>query len=385
MLRIPGKIPVTISPFFWVMAALIGWINSMGSKTPFILTLIWISVIFISILVHEFGHALTARFFGAIASIELTPFGGLTHREGRRLKGWREFLVILNGPLFGLVLFGLSLSLLNTGYFTSAVVVLMLKVFAWVNLFWTLANLIPVIPLDGGQLLRVIFESIFKSKGLRYAIFTSMMIATLFAIFFFFVGYFLIGAIFFLFTFQNFAAWRHFRVMSETDQSDDLKTDLKEVEELIANNQKQEAMPRLQQIRKRAKKGLIYNVTTEYLASFSAEAGEFKEVYELLSPIKKHLSPESVIHLHRAAFEMKDYLLVADLSGICFQHFSDPSVALHNAEAFACLKRIEPTIGWLKAARKCGIANLKPILEKEGFSSIRENPLFQDFINSLST
>ena len=99
------KIPLKISPFFWVTAGLIGWINSMGTFHPFILTLIWIGVIFVSILIHEYGHALTSRYFGQHPRIQLVAFGGLTIPEGKRLKGWREFLVVLNGPLFGFLLF----------------------------------------------------------------------------------------------------------------------------------------------------------------------------------------------------------------------------------------------------------------------------------------
>jgi stage IV sporulation protein FB len=56
MLRIPGKIPIAISPAFWIFAALIGYLNSQS----FIGTIIWIGIIFVSVLVHEFGHALTA-------------------------------------------------------------------------------------------------------------------------------------------------------------------------------------------------------------------------------------------------------------------------------------------------------------------------------------
>ena len=41
--------------------------------------MIWVFVIFISILVHEFGHALTACYFGQKPRIELVAFGGLTY------------------------------------------------------------------------------------------------------------------------------------------------------------------------------------------------------------------------------------------------------------------------------------------------------------------
>ncbi|MCB1116576.1 MAG: M50 family metallopeptidase, partial [Chlamydiia bacterium] len=169
------RIPVKISPFFFLTAALIGWLSSAGMDHMFILTIIWVVVIFVSILVHEYGHALTARYFGQKPRIHLVAFGGITYPEGKRLRGWREFLVVLNGPLFGLILFVIALFLLSTNFFENPFALITLKIFAWVNLFWTLVNLLPVMPLDGGQLLRVIFESIFGAKGLKYAVGTSMI------------------------------------------------------------------------------------------------------------------------------------------------------------------------------------------------------------------
>ena len=51
-------IPVRINPFFWVLAALLGW----ESHDRFGV-LVWIACVFVSILVHEFGHGLTSRAF----------------------------------------------------------------------------------------------------------------------------------------------------------------------------------------------------------------------------------------------------------------------------------------------------------------------------------
>lgn len=366
------KIPVKISPFFFLTAALIGWINSMGSKHTFALTLIWVGVIFVSILVHEYGHALTSRYFGQKPRIQLIAFGGLTYPEGKRLRGWREFLVVLNGPLFGFCLFLLALFVLSTGYFENPFVVVTFKIMAWVNLFWTLVNLLPVMPLDGGQLLRVIFESIFGAKGLKYAVFTSMLLAGLLGAAAFFIGYFLIGVIFFLFAFQNATAWKQSRVMTESDRSDEITAEMKEVEDLINSGRKEAAIPKLEEIRKKAKEGMIFNLTSQYLAMFKAERGEYKEVYDLLKPIRKYLNPEGELHLHRAAYEVEDYPLVADLAGPAFQLLPDPQIALNSARASAALSQSEAAIGWLKAAHQAGIKNLKPYLEEKVFDSLRE-------------
>ncbi|MDN3509578.1 MAG: site-2 protease family protein [Candidatus Neptunochlamydia sp.] len=375
------KIPIKISPFFFVTAALIGWINSSQTSHPFILTLIWIGVIFVSILVHEYGHALTSRYFGQKPWIQLGAFGGLTYPEGPRLRGWREFLVVLNGPVFGFLLFLLYLFLLSTEFFENPYILYTVKIFTWVNLFWTIVNLLPVIPMDGGQLLRIVMESIFGAKGLKYAIFTSMLLSCAFSIFFFFIGYFLVGAIFFLFAFQNFDAWRKSRVMTESDRSGEITKEMKEIEDLLNDNQKGAAISKLKEIRTKAKQGMVYNLTTQYLAAIKAEREEYQEVYDLLLPIKKYLSPESKLFLHRAAYEVKDYPLVVELGGPSFQLLPDPKIALNNAEACAALAQAEPAIGWLYAAHKGGIKNLESILSKEVFDLIRETEGFKKLLH----
>ncbi|MCB1080932.1 MAG: site-2 protease family protein [Chlamydiia bacterium] len=363
-------------------AAIIGWLNSTGSPNPFLATILWIFVIFVSILVHEFGHALTARYFGQRPRIELVAFGGLTYPEGRRLRGWREFLVVLDGPIFGFLLFLVATLLLATGFFTSPFVVYTLRIFQWVNLFWTVVNLLPVMPLDGGQLLRIIFESLCGAKGRKYALFTSMLLSAAFSVGFFFIGFFIIGAIFFLFAFQNFNTWRQTRMITESDQNEDLTFKLKEIEDLLTQNRKQDAIPKLEEVRTKAKKGLIFNLVSQYLAALKAEKNEFKEVYEILHPIKKHLNPEAQMQLHRAAYEMKDYPLVVELAGPCFQLIPDPDIALRSAEACAALHQDVPAIGWLKAARKAGFANLETILTKDVFNALREIPDFKKLYHS---
>ena len=348
-----------------------------------LLILIWVFVIFVSILFHEFGHALTARYFGQKVRIELVAFGGLTYQEGKRLRGWREFLVVLNGPFFGILLFLFSMLLLKTGFFKNPVLITTLSIFVWVNLFWTIVNLVPVMPLDGGQLLRVVLESIFGNRGIKYAFFFSFALSIACLAFFFLVGYFVIGVIFSLFAFQNFTTYRSLKGMTRNDQNEDLTSELKEIEELLLRDLNEEASYRLEKLRVKAKGGLIFNLSTQYLASLRSKEGKFKEVYTLLLPIKKHLSVESMVHLHRASYEVEDYPIVVELAGECFRHFPSKRIALDSAKAAAALHQVEATIGWLQAAYKYGETNLKALVDKEPFASLRQETRFQAFLNKL--
>ena len=80
MISIPGKIPVHIHPLFWFLATFIGWVYT---QTP-AGTGVAVLVIMLSLLIHEFGHALTAFFLGQRPSVHLVAIGGLTTRHGGR-------------------------------------------------------------------------------------------------------------------------------------------------------------------------------------------------------------------------------------------------------------------------------------------------------------
>ncbi|MES2272606.1 MAG: hypothetical protein V4487_00240 [Chlamydiota bacterium] len=67
MLEFPGPIPLRIHPYFWIFAALIGWLNSGTLLGMFV----WIGIILVSVIFHELGHALTAVSFKQRAQIQL--------------------------------------------------------------------------------------------------------------------------------------------------------------------------------------------------------------------------------------------------------------------------------------------------------------------------
>ncbi len=376
LIQIRGKIPLTIYPTFWLFAALIGYLNSQS----FIGTLVWLVIIFVSVLFHEFGHALTALVFKQHPRIELVALGGLTYHDGGgKLPFWKQFLIVFNGPLFGFILVVVATLLLQMPLFSQGLVGSILSLTRLVNLFWTLVNLLPVMPLDGGQLLRIILEKIFGVKGFRYAILSSLIVALLLSFFFFVTKGFLIGALFFLFAFQSYDMLRRMHHFSEEDQRGDLKEEISQVEMLLQQGKKKEAMQLCQEIRSQAHKGVIFELATQYLAFLQYEQGNTQEVYQLLSPLKADLAGEALCLLQGAAFEQKDFPLVAQLAGSCFQIRPTVETALLNAYAHAQLHQATAAIGWLQTARDEGLDNVKEILSNSLFDPVRNESLFKDF------
>ncbi|MDP9145058.1 MAG: site-2 protease family protein, partial [Actinomycetota bacterium] len=149
---------------FLVVAALLGLSSGRLS-----LVAAWIGVVFVSILVHELGHALTARSFGAEVEIELNGIGGLTSWSGAEEKfgPGRRAAVAAAGSAVGVLFGGLIwLAARFTGPF-SDVTGFVVTNLIWVNVFWGLLNWLPIRPLDGGHLLTSLLQKVVPSKAER--------------------------------------------------------------------------------------------------------------------------------------------------------------------------------------------------------------------------
>lgn len=155
--------PVTVRGSFLLIAAVIGFIGAGNPQR----TIAIIAVIFVSILIHELGHAVAARMFGSEVSIELNGLGGLTRWTvpERDLTPGRRAFIAAAGSATGL-LFGGAVWLVawQVGPFTglTSFVVSYLII---VNVFWGLLNWLPIRPLDGGHLLESLLEKVAPKRG----------------------------------------------------------------------------------------------------------------------------------------------------------------------------------------------------------------------------
>lgn len=162
-------IPVTIHPSFLLIALALGWLNQL---TGWSLMLVWVGIVFVSVLVHELGHALTARSFGAGVEVELNGLGGLTRwgvPDGELPPG-RRALVSAAGSGAGFVLGGVGWAVIQLfGPFPSALANRGLTLLVFVNFFWGALNWLPIRPLDGGHLLISLLAKLVPEKADRYA------------------------------------------------------------------------------------------------------------------------------------------------------------------------------------------------------------------------
>ena len=149
-------VDVEIQMFFWLTTALFAWPDLRAGR--FDQAAVWVAVVFVSVLVHELGHALAVKRHKIEPEIALHGMGGTTSwRPGTQLGRVDHILISLAGPFAGFTLGGLVMAF---QHFAPNLVSRMpplaqhaMALSLWVNIGWGIINLIPVLPFDGGHVL----------------------------------------------------------------------------------------------------------------------------------------------------------------------------------------------------------------------------------------
>jgi len=191
-------VPVRVHPFFWIMSLLLG----LGGKADPVNTLIWVAVVFVSVLVHEMGHAFLQHWYGGHPRITLYSFGGLAACDDCDRSPRAQILISLAGPMAGFLLAALVVLLLAAaGRFVGfrlswnpiawrlfdiehirqfgelvardAIISDLL----WVNISWGILNLLPIYPLDGGRIARELFTLGNPRRGIISSLWLSVIAA----------------------------------------------------------------------------------------------------------------------------------------------------------------------------------------------------------------
>ena len=196
-------IPVRVHPFFWLMAVILGLNLTAGDA---ILILLWVLAVFLSIMVHEFGHALAFRYYGISSSVVLYHLGGMaipggahgsfgSHGYGVSMRSKQQIVISASGPVAQLLLAAVVVLLVRVAghqvpganlpyvrdwlvgsgtpipnlYVRGFVLYLLLP-----SIFWALMNLTPVYPLDGGQIAREVCLLNNARDGIRHSLILSI-------------------------------------------------------------------------------------------------------------------------------------------------------------------------------------------------------------------
>jgi membrane-associated protease RseP (regulator of RpoE activity) len=189
--------PVRIHPMFWLITVL------LGSRLEDLRQLVaWVLAVFLAILVHELGHAFVMRSYGFRPWITLYGFGGLTSRgDGYYRAGgessFAQIMISAAGPGAGFLLaFVVAVLLSISGHDVhkglaggflpyvelgsrvgSPLLTHFINFLLWVSVFWGAINLLPIHPLDGGQIAREIIMRLNPREGVQLSLVISLLAA----------------------------------------------------------------------------------------------------------------------------------------------------------------------------------------------------------------
>ncbi len=220
-------IPVRVHPFFWLAALILG---SRGTSLEMV---IWVVALFISILVHELGHSFMMLRFGISSHIVMYMMGGLAIPDslgvGARSGNSRQgILISFAGPAAGFVLaaliavaivasggsFGVHPEFfpffwsfqLNEATASSVPLQRLIEAMLFINILWGMINLVPVYPLDGGQIARHIFTEVDPWQGIVKSLWLSVFSGGALVLFAVTHGSLFMAMLFGMLAFQSYTA-----------------------------------------------------------------------------------------------------------------------------------------------------------------------------------
>lgn len=232
--RIMG-FPVRVHPLFWLLAFLL---SGGGSSGDFSRILLGMAVVFVSILVHELGHAIAMNYYRRPAHIVLTAFGGYaaedvgsfsSMRRGSRTNS-EQIVISLAGPVagFALALFAALILVMGKAQFIfvlafpspmvfaltqgtvldNPLVSLTLQLLLMINITWNVINLYPVFPLDGGQIARALMTQRDPWDGISKSLMLGVVVGAVVAVAAIYQRNIWLGILFGSLAFSNWEAYQ---------------------------------------------------------------------------------------------------------------------------------------------------------------------------------
>ncbi len=206
--------PVTVEPWHWAILAFIGGGLRIRDKEDLLPVILFMVAGFVSILIHELGHAFMSRLFGCRhVAIVLHGAGGVAISQGARFNRGQDILVSAAGPGLQAFCGGVTLVLFLTGIIPGGPATNLpgtpptnlVDIFVGVSLIWALINLIPVYPLDGGQIL----QNILGPRRIQLTLAISIVAAVIIGGWLVLNGYYLFAI------FLGFFTWQNYKMLSQ--------------------------------------------------------------------------------------------------------------------------------------------------------------------------
>ena len=437
-------VPTRIEGSFFVLSFFLG--ASRGRNLPLLLE--WMLVVLVSVLLHELGHALVARKFGLSPSIKLYSMGGLTSWDSElSLTPLKHLLISLAGPAAGF-LFGGIVFVAGPAVFGSSSSQLLSVAYSdllWVNLGWGIFNLLPMLPLDGGQVLVTLEEWISKRKSRLVSHAISLMVAlgiTFLALSLGSIWIAILGG-WFVYTnggalVQKLQTYRDQKIRPLLDQAHDALTK-SEFDKAMVLTREAQKQARTTAVRCEAAQLLIFILVhqsrfqeaEEELIKFNGVFGEdsylkglfyfqkeemataiphlrlafsrspteqlgmilyqalinektWVETLELCGhPVLSDVSWKLYVNLQNEAFASGEFRVAAQAGSLAFEKQPDPNVAYNIACSLARDSEIAKACEWLQRAIDSGFNNKDLLATDSDLDSLRLSPEFEAILAKI--
>ena len=204
-----GKTSIDVDFSFLILAAFFVF-SFYDPKRGIQYALLWVPVLFLSILLHELAHAGMIALFGYGASqVMLAGLGGVTLNK-RIAKPWHDMVISAAGPVASFVIALGAALLLRVVH--DAMLLAFLPLLATANVAWGVFNLIPVAPLDGGGIVRNFFRIFLREKtAFLVAIWVSFIVGLLVIALGIWVKYWMMSFLVAWYLWMNWQQWQYFR------------------------------------------------------------------------------------------------------------------------------------------------------------------------------
>lgn len=370
-------------PFFWLVMVVFGASLGRGAADGIIL---WTSVLVFSVFAHELGHAAVCLMCGTGADIALQGFGGAT--QPRDLKPfeswWRRAALDLSGCAAGFTVAAAAFALLFAASMKKWALppgaLELARALVAVNVWFSLFNLLPVAPMDGGRLVGGLLSARWGENGRRAAHVLGIMFGSAAALYFYrgaaFFGALMCGAM----AFGEGRALRRSLAMTPADSDPAVTGEPARAADLWERGRRDEAVAALVALRAKTGAGLTFEAATLQLAVYVYLLGRYEEAYALFKAGNESELSAPAKHAYAdAAHRQGDFETALRLGRSNFHDQPGAETALAAALAAAGTKDVHETVSWLRTALRHGLDHSE--LRAKEFDAVRGSEEFREFID----
>jgi len=372
LLNIPVNIHLSFLLFFLFFTGLHHAISVGG--------LILGAILIVSLLVHEFGHALTAAYFGAKVEVNLEAFGGNAKYTSYGITAKQECLITINGPLFESLLIAIPYFLLKTPMAQNPLIHHILRQTMELNILWCLFNLIPVLPLDGGHILKYLLERWLPEKAGAVSAAISLVFAVAGGAYFILEGYYFFAGILFVYGLRGVRGVSRATSFFPGKKGENPFKLYNEGLSYLEKDEPEKARTIFKKLMKTDDPHIKTWSAESYATILHRENKNLEAYKSLMQGDLKRMTRGKTL-LCKLAFEFGNYALIEQHSQEIYE--LDPSfeTAILNSKAFAALNDSILSGGWFKTASLFQAKTeeeLDHILNLSVYDAVREKKEFKE-------